>query len=179
MLPSLKYLQTGFMGLSTCHPLFRLCGSSPWEVEKAVSQARLLSGRYRVEALSCHWTPWNRNGLCSLPDCWGTDSSHQGTVEAFLLSCPSLVAARTALEQYTANKTEDNNALKAVVYQCLEVDPAQFWLDCSTMPLVISSVQLHGEGLLSALFKLTRNYCHGLHKARKEMLEMKLTCDII
>ena len=58
VLPSLKYLQTGFMGLSTCHPLFRLCGSSQWEVEKAVSQARLLSGRYRVEAISCHWIAW-------------------------------------------------------------------------------------------------------------------------
>ena len=58
VLPSLKYLQTGFMGLSTCHPLFRLCGSSQCEVEKTVSQARLLSGRYRVEAISCHWIAW-------------------------------------------------------------------------------------------------------------------------
>jgi hypothetical protein len=170
-LPSLKYLQTGFLGLSTCHPLFRLCGSSPWEVEKAVSQARLLSGRYRVEALSCHWTPWNRNGLCSLPDCWGTDSSHQGTVEAFLLSCPSLGAARTALEQYTVNQIEENGVVQAVVHQCLEDDSVQFWLDCSTMPSVISAVQQHGEGLLAALFKLSRNYCHGFHEARRILLE--------
>ena len=171
MQPSLKYLQTGFMGLSTCHPMFRLCGSLPWEVEKAVSQARLLSGRYRVEALSCHWTSWNRKGLCSLPDYWGTNSSHQGTVEAFLLSCPSLVAVRTALDQYTASRIVDNSVLRAVVHQCMEDDPVQFWLDCSIMPCVISSVQVQGEGFLAALFKLTRNYCHGLHKARRDMLE--------
>ena len=56
-LSSLKYLQTNFLGLTTCHPMFRLCCSSPREVKKASCQARLLSGRYRVEALSGHWTP--------------------------------------------------------------------------------------------------------------------------
>ena len=170
-LPSLKYLNTAFIGLTSCHPLFKLCGSSPWEVEKAVCQARLLSGRYRVEALSCHWTVWNRDGLCTLPTCWGTEASHQGTVESFLLSCPSLALTRRELQQYTAAKIQGNSVLTAVVYQCLEEDPVQFWLDCSTVPLVISSVQLHREGLLAALFKLTRNYCHGLHKERKKILD--------
>ena len=41
----------------------------------------------------------------------------------------------------------------------------------STIAPVISAVQSHGEGILSGLFKLTRNYCHGLHKARVGMLE--------
>ena len=80
-LTSLKYLKTGFMGLTKCHPMFRTCGSSPWEVEKATTQARLISGRYRVEALSGHWTPGNKEGLCTLPDCWGTSLSHKGTIE--------------------------------------------------------------------------------------------------
>ena len=51
-LPSLCYLRTGFMSLTWCYPLFLSCGSSPWEVEKAVTQSRLLSGRYRLEALA-------------------------------------------------------------------------------------------------------------------------------
>ena len=62
-LTSLQYLRTKYMGLSKCHPIFRSCGSSPWEVEKGTSQARLLSGRYRVEALSGHWVPGNRGSL--------------------------------------------------------------------------------------------------------------------
>ena len=37
---SLQYLKTEFMGLTRCHPLYRSCGSSPWEVEKATTQAR-------------------------------------------------------------------------------------------------------------------------------------------
>ena len=56
----LKYLRTSFMGLTRCHPIFLTCGSSPWETEKAVTQGRLLSGRYRVDSLSGHWVPWNR-----------------------------------------------------------------------------------------------------------------------
>ena len=68
-LSSLQYLQTKFLGLTRCHPLFRSFGSSPREVEKATTQARLMSGRYRLEALTKHWVPWNRTGLCALPDC--------------------------------------------------------------------------------------------------------------
>ena len=100
-LSSLKYLQTNFLGLTTCHPMFRLCGSSPREVEKACCQARLLSGRYRVEALSGHWTPWNKEGLCTLPECWRTPSAHKGTVESLLISCHSLSHTRVAVLEYT------------------------------------------------------------------------------
>ena len=71
-----------FMSLTKCHPLYTSCGSSPWEVEKAVTQSLLLSGRYRLESLTRHWTPGNRGGLCSLPDCWGTPSSHYGNGNA-------------------------------------------------------------------------------------------------
>ena len=70
-LTSLKYLKTGYLGLNKCHPLFTTCGSSPWEVEKATVQARLVSGRYRLEGLTGHWVSWNREGMCSLPDCLG------------------------------------------------------------------------------------------------------------
>jgi hypothetical protein len=171
LLPSLKYLQTDFMGLTSCHPIFRLCGASPWEVEKAISQARLLSGRYRVEKLSGHWTPWNREGLCTLPACRKTPSSHLGTVEAFLLSCASLSHTRNALEHSTVQFFQASNILETLVPQCLESDPVQFYLDCSTMPAVISAAQEHGEALLASLFKLTRNYCHVLHKARNDMLD--------
>ena len=171
LLPSLKYLQTDFMGLSSSHPIFRLCGPSPWEVEKAISQARLLSGRYRVEALSGHWTPGNRDGLCTLPACWQTPSSHVGTVETFLLSCSSLSHTRNALEHSTVQFFQKSSILETLVPLCIASDPVQFYLDCSTMPAVISAVQAHGEALLASLLKLTRNYCHVLHKARSDMLD--------
>ena len=79
-LPSLQYIKSRCLGLTRCHPIFRLCGSSPWEVEKATIKARLLSGRVRVESLTRHWVQWNREGLCTLPDWWGGAGFHVGTV---------------------------------------------------------------------------------------------------
>ena len=86
--------------LSTCGPGADHMSSHlhhlwfPWEVEKATTQARLLPGRYGVEALSEHWVPWNKEGLCSVPLCWGSDDDHKGTVESLLLSCPFLSVTR-------------------------------------------------------------------------------------
>ena len=169
-LSSLQYLQTKFLGLTRCHPLFRSCGSSPWEVEKATTQARLLSGRYRLESLTKHWVPWNREGLCSLPDCWGSSASHEGTIECFLLSCPSLSPTSIALADYKTSFLKSNPDLVALVEECLVLNPVQFFIDCSIMAPVISATQLGGDGILFALFKLTRNLCHCLHKARMSII---------
>ena len=170
-LDSLIYMKTSFMSLTKCHPLYTACGSSPWEVEKAVTQSRLLSGRYRLESLTCHWTPGNRGGLCSLPGCWGTPSSHKGDVEAFLLTCPSLSTTRLELTISTLRFLHDKPQLDEIVRQCLVLSPVQFWLDCSTMPAVISAMQRVGDSVLVALFKITRNYCHRLHVARNKLIE--------
>ena len=172
-LPSLQYLRTRFLGLTKCHPLFRSCRSSPWELEKATTQARILSGRFRVEALTGHWVPWNREGMCSLPECWRTDQSHKGTVECFLLSCPSLADARAGLDRFMSSFLEANPSIVNIVKQCLAASAVQFWLDCSTMAPVIRAVQTEGEGVMFCLFKLTRNYCHRLHMARNDMLDNK------
>ena len=109
--------------------------------------------------------------MCTLPLCWDTVDSHRGTVEHFLLSCPSLSAARQALHQFNTNFMVANPNLESLVTICQESDPVQFWLDCSTMAPVISAVQQEGENLLFGLFKMTRNYCHGLWKARVAQLE--------
>jgi hypothetical protein len=171
-LDSLYYLRTRYLGLTRCHPLFSSCGSSPWEVEKATTQARLLSGRYRVEALTGHWIPWNRGGLCSLPDCWSTPAAHKGNVESFLLTCPSLLTTRQELIQSTTSFLQANPNLQEIVTKCLDMDPVQFWLDCSTMSPVISAAQCDGDNLFLPIFKLTRNYCHRLHKQRCKLLEI-------
>ena len=170
-LTSLGYLRTRFLGLTRCHPIFYTCGSSPYEVEKATTQGRLLSGRYRVETLTGHWIPWNKDGLCTLPECWRTQGSHKGTVEAFLLNCPSLASTRLALEDYVNASLQSNPELIPLVQECLAIDKVQFWLDCSTMPPIIAAVQGVGECVLYSLFKITRNYCHKLHKARMSLLE--------
>ena len=46
----------------------------------------------------------------------------------------------------------------------------QFLLDCSVLPEVIKSVQIHGDHILGDLFYLSRNWCFSLHKQRMENL---------
>ena len=128
-LSSLLYLKNRFLGLTKC----RSCGSSPWQIEKVTTQARLLSGRYRVEALSGHWVPWNRGGLCTLPDCWNTTLAHKGTVESFLITCPSLTSTRLVLEEFNSKLIQGNSHLLPLYNICLTEDAVQFWLDCSTI----------------------------------------------
>jgi hypothetical protein len=169
-LSSLRYLKTEYLGLTKCHPIFTTCGSSPWEVEKATTQARLLSGRYRVEALSGHWVPWNKEGLCSLPTCWGSEDNHKGTVESLLLSCPSLASTRADMMQLCWSFLNRFPQLSSLATTCLTLDPVQFMLDCSTMGLVIAAVQMDGESVLYPLFKVNRNFCHALHNARVSLL---------
>ena len=60
--------------------------------------------------------------------------------------------------------------LLSLVMQCLEADPVQFLLDSSVMAPVITAHQAEGESVLYAMFKITRNFCHGLYKARVSLL---------
>ena len=88
------------------------------------------------------------------------------------MSCHSLSATRVAVLEHTMQviSATSDSVLQQLVNQCLSQDAVQFWLDCSTMALVISAVQQHGQGLLSTLLRLTRHYCYVMHKARSDML---------
>ena len=70
LLPSLKYFHPEFMNLTKPHPIWFTAGSNPYEISKAIQQARFLSGRYRSADLTRHWSPHNREGYCALPSCF-------------------------------------------------------------------------------------------------------------
>ena len=42
----------------------------------------------------------------------------------------------------------------------------QFILDCSCLPEVVSLCQTQGQYVLNFLFKMTRTYCHSMHRSR-------------
>ena len=46
----------------------------------------------------------------------------------------------------------------------------QLILDCSSLPDVISSAQIHGDYILSDLFYLGRTWCYALHRDRTKRL---------
>ena len=53
---SLLYFNPDFMSLRKCHPIWTSCSANPFEVNKAICQARLLSGRYQCDWACRHWS---------------------------------------------------------------------------------------------------------------------------
>ena len=75
--------------------------------------------------------------------------------------------------QFNEDFLSANLDLSSLVRVCVMSDPVQFWLDCSTMSQVIVAGQKcdNSDSVLFPLFKLTRNYCHTLHKERMNLLK--------
>ena len=94
-LKSLKFFKPGYYSLSKPHPIYASCPSSGFETNKAVVQARLLSGRYRTDMLCRHWSD-NSDGWCVL--CPGLNK--QGDESHMLASCDALKDKRTLLLSY-------------------------------------------------------------------------------
>ena len=174
-LRSLKYFKFDKIGLGGVHPIFSTCGSNSYEVEKAVWQSRLLSGMYKFERRQRHYRDTtNPNGYCSLKLCQVEDYRHYGDIESFFLSCPSLSKARQEFDIFFNNYLVSYPDLVALILECVEADPVQFFLDASTMSQVISQVQVKGTMILDIIFKLTRTYCYNLHKLRTDLIVAEL-----
>ena len=160
------------MSLSKTHPLFSTCASSPYEVVKASIQAKFLSGRARVEALTRHWDPSNRQGHCLL--CRSLNPT-LGNLEHFLLNggCPALVEARLTMMSFIQSYLVPRPYLLDLFKSYWGVNASytiQFLLDCSVLPHVISASQNLSEPVSEDIFYLTRTYIFKIYVTRKRLL---------
>ena len=156
------------MSLSTPHPIWTSCSSNPFEVNKATVQAALLSGRYKTDYLSRHWTSANPNGFCLL--CPGKFLF--GTDQHFLLHCEALALQRSKVIDLWSRHAEDDEHLHKLLKDILKSPPAllaQFLLDPSVVP---EAVALGQKKLINtnSLFYLTRTWCYSLHRKRLQLL---------
>ena len=166
LLSSLVYFQPEYMSLTKPHPIWSTAGSNPYEVSKAVQQARFLSGRYRSEYLSRHWTN-NKDGYCLSPTC----SNELETVEHILIHCRAYNECKSRL--YSLWLSSSNSVVHNLVLGALSQETnylLQFIIDCSVLPHVINAVQDHGTVILDELFYLTRTWCFSVHRHRMKML---------
>ena len=88
-LSSLLYFSPIKGSLSSPHPLWLSAGSSSFECRKAVTHARMLSGRFMTEYLARHWSE-NKGGYCTFQSCTGLI----GTLEHMLIWCHPLAHTR-------------------------------------------------------------------------------------
>ena len=172
MLDSLKYFHPSYMSLSTTHPIFSTCGSSPYQVSKAGVQARYLSGRGRVEALTKHWDMANKDGICPL--CKEIKPT-LGTLEHLLLSggCPALVEARLTMLSFFQAYMVSRPYLLPLMQACWDTDDSttmQLLLDCSAIPIIIKKAQESNDPIIKDIFYMTRTYVFKIYTSRRRLL---------
>ena len=143
------------MSLTTPHPIWTTA-NSPYEISKAVVSSRMLSGRYRTDYLSRHWSNRNPSGNCTLPGC----DEQVGNLEHLLLHCPALADVRSGVVNLWANSMISKPFLLPIVAYHTTLNPdlhLQFLLDPSSLPVVISTNRDNNE-ILSNCFYLARTW---------------------
>ena len=163
LLSSLLNFKPEFMSLTKPHPIWTTAGSNPYEISKAIQQARFLSGRYRTQLLVSHWIPQNREGYCLSPTC----DQIKETVEHILLHCQAYNEQKRKL--YSLWLSTENPVIYQLVLEALSSEKSyllQFILDCSVLPSVIRATQMCAskQDILNELFYLTRTWCFSVHK---------------
>ena len=166
-------MTTEFMSLSKPHLLWLTCGDNPFEVNKAVIQAKMLSGRYVTDKLSRHWTS-NKGGLCMRPDCSGLEI---GSLEHLLIFCQALSWTWEKLVDLWLVTSKQNPEIYPIITsmwagQDIETF-TQFLLDCSCLPQVVRLQPCSGLKHVSKLFYLTRSWCYSIHRSRMIKLGLK------
>ena len=158
------------MSLSTPHHIWTTCGDNSYEVNKAVVQARMVSGRYRTEKLCRHFSPAS-SGLCQL--CSEMSDPVVEDLHHLLLHCPALEDRRQVLFEYWHESLSKNQACYDIVrsYTAMrDFNFVQLLLDCSVLPEVILAKQRHGDQVLHITFKLTRTWCYSLYRQILKLL---------
>ena len=164
-LKSLKYFHPDFMSITNPHPILTTAGTA-YEVNKMITQLRMLSGRYRVGALLRHFSPAN-SGICELCQSEIEDLPH-----LLVPRCQKLKNRKEALLEYSFSVLS-KSAVAMNIFNDLMLSnehmQVQFLLDCSVFPQVIHASQKDSK-LLSILFKVTRTWCYSMHRTRLKML---------
>ena len=169
-LTSIPYFKPQFMTLMRPHPLWSSCGPNPFEVHKAVTAARMLSGRYLTDKLQRHWT-LNRDGVCLLPNC---SPESEGSLEHIMLVCTSLSETRAKLFSLSSEIVAEHEALAEIITHifCSNIQSSvmQLLLDCTAIPEVVSAVQVYGPVIRDRLLYLGRTWCYSIHRERMNQL---------
>ena len=90
---SLTHFRASHMSLCSPSPIWTSCFNSPYETKKAITQARMASGRYKTCWLRRHWAD-EETGICRVPGCTG---DLPGTLLHLATGqCPGLASATAA-----------------------------------------------------------------------------------
>ena len=164
---TLIYFKPEFMSLSHPHQIFLSCSSNPFETNKSICQAALLSGRFKTDYLARHWVKENPVGYCVL--C--THLQLHDTLEHFLILCDNLTQTRLTILQYWDKFSSEDDIIRNLLLVKLR-SPIQtlmqFLIDPSTDPDIIQGVQ-RKVIKIDQIFKLTRTWCYALQRKKLQL----------
>ena len=154
------------MSLSKPHAIWTTARENPYEVAKAVIQARMLSGRYRTKLLTSNWTS-NHDVICPAPQCTEPES-----LQHILLDCQSYANTRTNIVRKWLS-VEDPVVAQLARHALLQPPGylMQFILDPTVMPHTSNLLKSQGENSLGLLMNLTRTWCYSVHRERQKLLK--------
>ena len=165
-LDSLIYFKPEFMSLNRVHPIWSTCGNNSYEVTMAIVQVRFLSGRYRCEKLTSHFSTGS-SSQCSI-----CDDKSIGSIEHILTSCSALHETRSqhlnALSTNMKMSNKSKNLIKSYM-SSNENMTVQFLLDASVLPDIITAVQSENIDILDEIFGFTRTWCYAMHRKRLQL----------
>ena len=165
-LTSLAFFKPAFHSLARPHPILWTPGPNAYEVSRALIQCKMLSGRYRTEALTSHWTQ-NLSGFCLTGSC----KEVKEDLHHILLVCPSYQHTRNRVKQLWLQCAHPQLLqILSSVLQGPSQDLLQFILDPSVHPYIITLTQSNADETLKIVFHLTRTWCFALHKERAKAL---------
>ena len=174
-LTSLAFFKPAFHSLTRPHPILWTPGPNSYEVAKALVQCKMLSGRYRTEALASHWTQ-NLPGFCLTGSC----KDIKEDLHHILLVCPSYQHIRDRLKQLWLQCTHPQ--LLPILCSVLEgpsQDLLQFILDASIHPEIITLRQTSADETLKVMFHLTRTCSWWTCEVIRMAYEQILACFIL
>ena len=147
--------------------------TNSFECRKASVVAKMVSGRFRSEYLTRHWSK-NKLGYCLAETCTETI----GTLEHLLVHCPALSAVR----QRMWSMFFDSSVMFPPLYTFLRLvekslpqTQLQFLLDPTAFPEILEIGELCGQPAINHVYYITRTYAYYLYRQKQILLGLWTT----
>ena len=166
-LKSLRYFQPSSCTSGRPHLIWEFSKNHPFESSKAIVIARIMSGRYRTDMLSRHWTR-NRHGFCL------ASSSCQvpGDLEHMFVTCPAIEPVKSRILSFWSEKTMMCPPLHSFLDRTLSFSPQdflQFIVNPTIFPEVQQLCHLYGLNLLGLILHITRTYAFHIDRCNRKI----------
>ena len=166
-LPSLVFFDPTRASLLRSHAIWTYAGNNSYEVNKSIVAAKMLSGRYRTEALSRHWSGVG-GGFCVMSTC----DKVLGDLQHLLLKCPAFHDMRARFLTMWRQKLCHLEPLLDLFMRIINGPDEKhiaFLLNPSANPDLQALAQTYGSVVIEHSCYLTRTFIYNIHREKLKL----------